>query len=263
MCGQAGIIFGKEWRIGSELDRLRGIFTRLLVLNEFRGRHATGIALINNEGDYRLLKRPVKATRFIRLPEYADLTGSLSGNVTLLMGHARHATVGSVEQTSNAHPIKSGCCLATANGTIFNADELFRKFRLSRFAEVDSELIARLADRHASTGEIKVKAFLRSLKSCRGQISAVVTSLLDPERVIVLKGNKPLTLWYNPKFKVIAYASDVFHLDVAIRHRKRDWIELDLPSMTCAVFDTTRLPEMELHPFKFTKQSWRQELCAK
>ncbi len=44
---------------------------------------------------------------------------------------------------------------------------------------------------------------------------------------------------------------------------ERDWLEFDLPSMSCAVFDTTRLPEMELHPFKFTKQSWRELSCAK
>ncbi len=263
MCGQAGLIFaGNCRRRQDKLDNLRFTFMRLLALNEFRGRHASGIALIENNGGYRLLKRPVKASHFVRTLECRDVLRDLSNKTTLLMGHARFATVGSVEKMSNGHPIKSGCCLATANGTIFNADKLFRKFRLNRFAEVDSELIARLADRHAPDGEIKVRNFVHSLRHCRGQISAVVTSLLAPQRIIILKGNKPLSLKYNPKLRAIIYSSEAFHLAVALKD-DGGWKELALPPMTCAVFNTARLPEMELHPFKFNKQSWREVLCKK
>jgi glucosamine 6-phosphate synthetase-like amidotransferase/phosphosugar isomerase protein len=177
------------------------------------------------------------------------------------MGHARFATVGSVENITNSHPIKSGCCIATANGTIFNADELFRKFRLRRFAEVDSELIARLADKHAPDGEIRVKNFVHSLRHCRGQISAVVASLFDPQRAIVLKGNKPLSLRYNQKLRAIIYSSDNFHLDVALKGND-GWNELKLAPMTCAVFDTGNLPEFETMPFNFKREKRRIFSCT-
>jgi glucosamine 6-phosphate synthetase-like amidotransferase/phosphosugar isomerase protein len=262
MCGQCGLILADNCRRRQDkLRHLRYIFLRLLALNEFRGKHASGVALIDNDGGYRLLKRPIEASKFVCMPEFRDVLLDLSNKTSLLLGHARFATVGSVEKMSNGHPIKSGCCLATANGTIFNADALFKKFRLTRFAEVDSEFIARLADKHAPDGEIKVKNFVHSLRHCRGQISAVVASLFDPQRVVILKGNKPLSLRYNPKLRAVIYSSDAFHLDVVLKG-DGDWKKLDLPSMTCSVFDTGNLPEFETMPFNFKREKRRIFSCT-
>ncbi len=263
MCGQAGIILADNGRRRQDkMERLRFIFMRLLALNEYRGKHASGMVLVQKDGQYRLLKRPIAASKFVCLLECRDVLRDLSNRTPLLMGHARFATVGSVEKMANGHPIKSGCCLATANGTIFNADDLFRKFRLNRFAEVDSEFIARLADKHAPDGEIKVKNFVHSLRHCRGQISAVVTSLLDPQRIIVLKGNKPLSLRYNPKLRAIIYSSEAFHLAVALRDDV-GWKEIKLTPMSCAVFNTGNLPEFETLPFNFKPEKRRILSCAK
>jgi glucosamine 6-phosphate synthetase-like amidotransferase/phosphosugar isomerase protein len=256
------ILAGNGRRRRDKLDNLRFIFMRLLALNEFRGKHASGMVLVKNDGRYRLLKRPVAASKFVCSPECRDVLRDLSNKTSLLMGHARFATVGSVEKMTNGHPIKSGCCLATANGTIFNADDLFRKFRLTRFAEVDSEFIARLADKHAPDGEIRAKNFVHSLRHCRGQISAVVTSLLDPQRIIVLKGNKPLSLRYNPKLRAIIYSSEAFHLAVVLKDDD-GWRELKLAPMSCAVFNTVNLPDFETLPFTFKRQKRRRLLCVK
>jgi glucosamine 6-phosphate synthetase-like amidotransferase/phosphosugar isomerase protein len=261
MCGQCGIIFAEGGKTLETLEHLRYIFLRLLALNEFRGKDSSGVAMVNNDGTYRLLKRPIATSKFICLPEYHKLADALSDQTSLLMGHARFATVGSVKKMSNGHPIKSGCCLATANGTIFNASELFRRFRLNRFAEVDSELIARLADRHAPYGDIEIKNYLHALRLCRGQISAVVTSLLNPQNVIILKGNKPLSLRYNSQYGAIVYSSDELHLSIALRD-DGNWKKLELSPMTCAVFDTGKLPEFKTLSFVFRCQKRRKNLCA-
>ena len=262
MCGQCGIILAANGRRNEEkLEHLRDVFTRLLALNEFRGTHATGIALINNDGSCKLLKRPVKASEFIFLEEYHKILESLSGKTTLLMGHTRLATVGSYEKAGNNHPNKAGCCLSTMNGTIYNADELFRKMRLRRYAEVDSELIARLANRHAPDGEILTGKFVHSLRRCRGQISAVVASLLDPQRVIILKGNKPLSLRYNANYGTIIYSSDEFHLDIVLKD-DGNWKPLDLEPMSCAVFDVRTMPEFETLEFKFIRTARRKCTCV-
>ena len=44
MCGQAGIILGRKRRRAKERDHLAWLFTQLLLLNEPRGPHATGVA---------------------------------------------------------------------------------------------------------------------------------------------------------------------------------------------------------------------------
>jgi len=255
MCGQCGIILAESKRDEKQLTRLRSVFTKLLFLNELRGKDATGIAIVGNYGKYRLVKRSVAASSFIRQPKFHEILESLSDTTTLFMGHTRLATVGSVKNVSNGHPIKSGCCLATVNGTIFNADELFRKFRLRRFAEVDSELIPRLADRHTLNGEIMLGKFLHSLRRCRGQISAVVTSLSDPRRIIVLKGNRPLSLRYHPGLGAVVYSSDGFHLGSILKTKA--WKKIDLPPMTCAVFNVSSLLKPQIIPFNFIKESWR------
>jgi len=260
MCGQTGIILAESRRTARQFAQLRSAFTRLLLLNELRGRDATGIAMVVNNGTYRLMKRPMPASSFIRLPKFHEVLDSLSNQNTLVMGHTRLATVGRVDDVTNGHPIKAGCCLATVNGTIYNANRLFRKFGLTRFAEVDSELVARLADQHAPNGEILVGNFLHALRHCRGQISAVVTSLFDPQRVIILKGNRPLSLRYHAGLGALVYSSDAFHMDTVLRTKA--WTELELPPMTCAVADLRNLPEPQLRPFNFKRIKLRTTSCA-
>ena len=44
---------------------LAWLFTRLLLLSEERGPHATGAAWLDADGGHRLFKRPVTAERFV------------------------------------------------------------------------------------------------------------------------------------------------------------------------------------------------------
>jgi hypothetical protein len=61
-------------------------------------------------------------------------------------------------------PLRSGDCLGTHNGTVVNADALFRRFRLRRYAEVDSEIIFRLASRMTGEdGRIALDRFIEKL----------------------------------------------------------------------------------------------------
>jgi glucosamine 6-phosphate synthetase-like amidotransferase/phosphosugar isomerase protein len=262
MCGQTGIIIGNKKRPIADLEYFRDVFMRLLRLNQGRGHHATGAAVVNDGCDYQLLKRPMASSYFVKMPEFYDLMDAVNRNTTLIMGHTRYATIGSVKKTVNAHPIRSGCCLATVNGTIFNADALFKKFKLVRYAEVDSELVARLADIHAPDGKIKVRKFLNDIMSSRGQLSAIITSFIAPEEVIVLKGNKPLSLRYNKKLDAVFYSSENIQLETVLRN-DGNWKKLNLKPMSCAVFNVDELTKPQITPFLFVKQTWSQKRCLK
>lgn len=198
MCGQVGIIFGKKRRRIAEREYLNEVFIRMLLSSERRGPHASGVALLQTDGDFRLFKRPVRAHRIIREPDFREVMDEVNNRTTVLMGCQRHVlnattwprwrTRGSESNSRNNHPIRAGNIIGTHNGTIYNADQLFCRFQLPRYAEVDSELIFRLADCFTSAHGFNDAGFRKALRLCRGQMSAVLASRHDPRAITVLKG---------------------------------------------------------------------------
>jgi len=226
-------------------------------LNETRGKDAAGMAVVRDDRDYYLLKRPGRAISLIGLPEYFDRLNMVDDHATLLMGHTRLATVGQIERMDNAQPLRAGACLGTINGTITNADELFNRHKLPRFAEVDSELIVRLADKSIVNADIALKRFIPALRTCHGQLSAVIVNLGNPVRTLLLKGNRPLTAYYHEELNVVAYSSEARHLDRALSDLD-GWCDFELKAMTYAVFETENLPQPKTGPFTFNAHPGRR-----
>jgi hypothetical protein len=146
----------------------------------------------------------------------------MDNRATLLVGHTRWRTRGDERINRNNHPIRAGDVIGIHNGTIYNADRLFRRLRLRRFAEVDSELLFRLADRAFRDETPDLERFKRNLALCRGQITAVLASRRRPGTVLVLKGNKPLELRIHRRHRAVLYASDPAFLD-AVLADERGW----------------------------------------
>ena len=169
MCGLAGVIFGRKRRRAEEREHLAWLFTRLLVMSEGRGPHATGVAWLNRDGEHRLFKRPVSAGQFVIDKTFHEVLAGIDNRTTVLLGHTRWRTRGDERINRNNHPIRAGDVIGTHNGTIYNADYLFRRFKLRRFAQVDSELLFRLAARAARSGQMDVEWFKERLRRCRGQ----------------------------------------------------------------------------------------------
>lgn len=201
MCSQIGIVFGTKKRKRDDTEylvKLFGwLFTYLLLLNERHGPHATGTALLKSDGEHILFKRPLRASEFVKDKGFRDLLWSVDARTTLLMGHTRWQTVGDASNNANNHPLRTGEVIGTANGTILNADDLFDHLELPRHAEVDSELIFRIADATLDQGCRDADAIKTRLALCQGQISAVVASRQDPKKVMIVKGNRPLELRHH------------------------------------------------------------------
>jgi glucosamine 6-phosphate synthetase-like amidotransferase/phosphosugar isomerase protein len=253
MCGQAGVVFGTKRRTQEEIDYLIWVFTRLLELSEERGPHATGIAWVNREGKHRLFKRPVSASEFVRDKAFGEALGDVDNGVTVLMGHTRFVTCGDAAVNENNHPLRTGDCLVTHNGTVLNADYLFHRFRFGRHAEVDSEIIGRIADASIVDGRIDVKALRDRLALCRGQMSAVIVAKSDPGTVIIAKGNRPLELLFHPVFRAAVYASDAKYLR-SVQTDVPGWIVLPTKPMHMLVFRADDLSQFERLPFHFVAQ---------
>lgn len=257
MCGQTGIVWGRKMRRAEEREYLKEVFTRLLLLSEPRGPHATGLAWVNRGGEHRIFKAPLPARDFILEPAYRETLEGVDNTTTILMGHTRWPTRGDVRNNLNNHPLRCLDCLGTANGHINNADALFRRFRLRRHAEVDSELIFRLASRlTGEDGRIDLDRLITKIARFRGQMSAVMVSRRDPGTVLVLKGDKPLALWLHPKRRVVAYASNEEYLREALAD-DAGWRPLEIPPMTMIVLDHEAIGAFVTRSFHFTVQRRR------
>lgn len=249
MCGQLGLIYGEKDRRPEDRSHLKWLFMYLLLLSEKRGPYATGVSWLKQDGSHRILKRPARAVDFVKEKQFVEMLSEVDDTTTWLAGHTRWPTKGSHLNNKNNHPILVGKrLLGTHNGVILNADALFRRFDLPRLAEVDSEIIFRMADDTLRDGCIDVPAFKERLALCQGQISAVLASKLDPKTVVVIKGNKPLELRYHEEHQVIIYASDPVFLNVALDNVP-GWRKIDAPPMSILTFNRSDLLNFESTTF--------------
>lgn len=251
MCGQVGMIFGSKARSQEDLDYLKWLFVWTLLVHEKRGPHATGVAWLKHNGEHSILKRPTKASELANASEFREFLGSIDSDVTWLAGHTRWQTRGDASNNANNHPIRAGSVIGTHNGTILNADYLFERFYLPRHAEVDSEIIFRLADATLRDARIDLPVLKRRLMLCRGLMSAVLASKSDPETVVVIKANKPLTLRYSAQFDVLFYASEACFLDVVLVGME-GWRDILIKPMSLVKFHCNSLPDLERMPLRFS-----------
>ena len=245
MCGLTGVLIGNKRRRKTELEEIGRMFTELLLLNQARGKDAAGLAMIRRDGTYSLFKRPGPAAKLVIEDKYSEIIGRLDNATTCILGHTRWKTRGTEANSLNNHPIRAGAVIGTAAGTILNADRLFKKYRLPRVGEVDSEFIFRLADKKNS-----IENFTACVSDVRGGMSAVFTRTSAPDTILVIKGNKPLTLWYHKGFRAVFYSSEEWPLE-RVNGGRQDVIPLDIAAYTLSAFNVADLMDFRQHDFYF------------
>ena len=204
MCGLVGIINKKDGsREVFDGHRMKRSFIDMTKTANTRGGHSTGFAIIQRDGDYLLCKRNQDAYTFFNQKSVLSALDFVDINDTsAIIGHTRYSTQGSPENNENNHPIRANNTIGTHNGSVWNDDELFDKFGLDRFAEVDSEVLFRLYDYSDN-----LEDFVEKLKLVKGNVSIVWQDLEFPEYVYLFKGNNPLEIAYIPSLKCYAYGS--------------------------------------------------------
>jgi hypothetical protein len=90
-------------------------------------------------------------------------------------------------------------------------------------------------------------------------MSAVIVSRRDPGTILILKGDKPLSLWLHRQHRAVAYASEETYLHEALSGRN-DWRPLEVPPMTLVVFDHEAIRDFDPQPFHFIIQSRRSTM---
>lgn len=251
MCGQLGLLRIMPKSSPVALASAQRLFTRLLLLSEHRGPLASGAAWLDASGRHRIHKAPQPATEFSSSSGYADWLESIPPTAVLLMGHTRWPTQGTHLDNRNNHPLSDrsgrtgrvgratgrGPILLTHNGHLMDADWHFAQFGLPRRWAVDSELLLRLARRHATSAGIDIPALLADIGQCPGHLAAALVWAAHPETVLFIRRDRPLYLAFHAQRRLVVYASERSILTESLGGQD-GWSLRGLPENTALVVRT-------------------------
>ena len=183
-----------------------GLIRALAAASEARGTDAAGIAY-NSGGRLRIYKRPGPAHKLhISLPEDA----------LVVMGHTRMTTQGSEKWNRNNHPFagKAGNMrFALAhNGVLYNDKNLRKSWNLPQTSiQTDSYIAVQLLEQLGTLTPDSLKEVAETVEG-----SFVFTVLDEGDRLYLIKGDNPMTIYHYPRLGLYVYASTPSILQQAV-----------------------------------------------
>jgi glucosamine 6-phosphate synthetase-like amidotransferase/phosphosugar isomerase protein len=215
MCGIATIAIGRRSRGRIPYPLLRKVCRELLVELQPRGIDAAGVAVINEGAESRVFKKPLRPDRMVVRPMF-DQTISLVGRQTnFIMLHARATTVGSTEDNYNNHPIITEPIIGIHNGTLYNDDKLFDKFRddFDRDGDVDSEIIFKLYLHFVDQGLSPKQAMAQAGSMLQGAFTGALVDMRTPSQMVMFKNDRSLCIFRLPHYDMVIAVSEARFYD--------------------------------------------------
>jgi glucosamine 6-phosphate synthetase-like amidotransferase/phosphosugar isomerase protein len=266
MCGLSGLL-GPVPREPRARAAALETFSRLLLLSEPRGPHATGVAWIAGDSAYQVEKAPRPARQFVLTPGYLEWLEAVPADVTALLGHTRWPTRGTVHQPANNHPLVAHLApdtfaptptmLLTHNGVVDQPDRLAAQWGLPRQAAVDSEILLQLAVRASGPTGVDVPAYLAWLAQVPGRMALAVCDTRQPQQVLLVRGTLPLALAWHRRRRLLAYASEDATLQRALGG-ETGWSPIPFPAGQACLIVTHDLTQVRWFPW--TPHGLRQEV---
>ncbi|MBV6421611.1 MAG: Amidophosphoribosyltransferase [Ignavibacteriaceae bacterium] len=190
MCGIMGYYsFGKTI---PEKEKITTMFSLL----ESRGRDACGFAFIE-DNNLIVYKKPIKSSELIKEADWKSLDLP-----RMMILHTRMKTQGSEKNNANNHPLfsKNGIAIVH-NGIIYNDKEIIGKKQ--RDGEVDSESIL-----HLLSAKTKGDRLKRLFDRIEGSFAVAVIDRNDPEKLILIKKDNPIDLYYDSRGDILYFCSE-------------------------------------------------------
>jgi len=280
MCGIVGVArFGE---LGNENLRASALYlaTSLLEYTETRGKDATGVSALFDDGNFFGQKMGVSATEFIA--RYGGKADDFDGLLTVLrkyeaplrlfIGHCRKKSAGSLNNVDN-HPIKVGNIIGIHNGTLKNHDLIFDNLKCGRDGEVDSEAIFRLMKYYTKDCKepFTVDMIEEVCRRLEGSFSILAFNANNPNQLVSARDGRPAEYCLIKPLKLVLIASEKKFFESTIwDYNKLSWLhdfgtftklkESDvefavLPDDTLALFDLTKeiTPDTKLSDLYETK----------
>lgn len=153
----------------------------------WRGRDATGVALMQPSGEIKVFKRAVEAIRFIGDSELtAFLQENLPTTLTALV-HTRAKTKGTPHKNENNHPLFAGEGAVVHNGHIWNDDALFTETGFARKAETDTDILRAMVDAAGLSPNL-----VELLNKTAGSAACAFLHPSEPKSLLLARSGNPL-----------------------------------------------------------------------
>lgn len=247
MCGIAAILLYPQERTPAIWEEIKTIFSHNLVFNEARGKDATGLAVLQRDGDLGVYKTAHPASEVIDHEEYQTLLNSVNQDTTLILGHTRYPTKGDPSVTGNNHPLQAGPVFGVHNGTIKNDDVLFQQYGYPREADVDSEIIFRLLEPFTITKDTRnyLQSVQPRIQLLQGAFTFLAGDQRTPGKLLVMKHLNPLCLHFHAEWNALIFSSRYVFLRKSFG---KSVVTEALPVDQLMLFDADRLPELGNEP---------------
>ena len=174
MCGIFGFCVYEPTRTTS-ID-LPALTKRMMLLAEKRGTEAAGLAIkVNHE--IRVHKDSIKPRLFVQATETKAILNAIkeaqvNRSKMFILGHARLAYTGGLNNPSTNHPILTDHCVGVHNGLLLNDLELRNQYFQIRFtSDLDSETIFRLIDLSVTRDTDAIAAVENAFEKLKGEVS--------------------------------------------------------------------------------------------
>jgi len=209
MCGLTG--FARHPN-APDLGRAVGAFHDLMGAMPHRGRHATGLAVINPTAPF-LWKKALPVDVVQKTPAWMKALDAIREDATVVMGHVRYATHANADQDAAAHPFHIGHVVGAHNGIISNwEDVLMDNGYNPHDFRVDSEAVFAALDKATDPAT--------ALKQLKGYFALTWTK--RTRFYLVRSQSAPLACAYVPTMQTLFWHSETKILERVLNKLNMD-----------------------------------------
>lgn len=235
MCGIVGVL--RYGDLGDKNNRMSALYlaTILLELTETRGKDATGVAALFDDGNFFGQKMAVRASEFVG--RFGGGDGDFDGlqsvlrdyeasSLRTIIGHCRKSSVGGKWDNVNNHPIKAGNIIGIHNGTLKNQDIIFKNLDCDRDGTVDSEAIFRMFQYYTKNCQepFTLDMVEEVTKRLEGTFSILAFNANNPNQVVAARDGRPAEFCFIKPLNMVLVASEKKFFETAVwEYNKMAW----------------------------------------
>ncbi|MEB7498981.1 hypothetical protein NGC23_02095 [Leclercia pneumoniae] len=232
MCGIFGIV--------SKHNVKKNELTLLAEHARQRGRDSSGL-ILNSTGNYNIYRADFDIKKL--------LSGVKVTDSPIALGHSRLITNG----LSDNQPVIRGDICVIHNGIIVNYESLWEELQLERRQEIDTEIIAAIAEQHVNNTGSLAGLSSKVLSLCDGVVATAIISASLGEMILFSNNG---SLYIGKKDDVFYFSSEQYPLTklgcVGIEQIINDEVLLDIPAENNIVVKDSNSRKINLIP-KFVK----------
>lgn len=229
MCGIIGqLAFGElsEEKEKTRQESMIFLGSELLQLTQERGKDATGVSLLFEDGNYMGLKMGIEPIEFIA--RFGKTEKEFGGFIkawrrtkrkaNVFLGHCRKSSRGDSINNNNNHPIKVGEIIGIHNGTLDNDDKIFENLKCKRDGDVDSEAIFRLLHHYTKNGTepFTIEMMKEVAQRLDGTYAVLGMSGNNPYQVCGFRDRRPIDMALIRPLKLVVIASERKFIETAL-----------------------------------------------